>query len=117
MREASIAKLKANAEIAYYAAESGFNRARARLIGGGLVAEVAALHNTVETLFSDSGEPAGRYSLLVTTIDGPNGIYYVKSTGTYGTGKYRATQIVSGTISLKNPSNLTVPRPVHTDYD
>jgi hypothetical protein len=118
VREAQVAKVKANSEIAFWAAEAGFNRARAALIGG---ANAAALDNldvtTSVALASYWGGEAGKYTLTVT----PNGngtIFTVESTGYYGEGKYEAKRVVSGTIELVNPvSPGPPPRAVKTIYD
>jgi hypothetical protein len=102
-REARINRLRENAEIAYYAAESGFNRARARIITGGAnpdpaLDKVLALHRTVETL-----PGGGSYSLAVTSPTA--GVYEIESTGTFGQGDYEATRTVSGTVTITNPTD------------
>ncbi|MFZ5814980.1 MAG: hypothetical protein ACOY93_06710, partial [Bacillota bacterium] len=116
VREARVAKVKGNAEIAYYAAEAGFNWARARLIGGADEPTMLALHGHTETFVDMMGNEGGSYSIEITPIDAANGVYHISSTGTFGTGLYQATRRVSGTVSWINPTG-TIPRAVHTAYD
>lgn len=93
IREARVTKVKENAELAFYAADAGFNRARARLVSK---QDPSGLNGTWETLLDSAGRPVGRYDLLVVNLG--NDDYEITSTGTYGTGRYSTTRIVTGRI-------------------
>lgn len=116
VREAQVAKVKANAEIAYYAAEAGFNWARARLVGGGDQTQMEALDGQGETFVDTMGNQGGSYTIQITTVDPALGEYEIISTGVFGIGKYQATRRVGGTVRWIEPTDPT-PRAVHTNYD
>lgn len=111
VREARIARLKTNAEIAQYAAEAGFNRVRARIVGNGNYTSVLTLDTVEITLASGA-----TYTLEVTGVDPTAYIVYVKSTGAIGEGDLRAERVVSGTIQ-RAPSPVSTPRKTITTYD
>lgn len=96
-REVRVTVVKQNAEMAFYAAEAGFNRVRARVIKRATNGQVTALHAHVETLSFQSGESGGAYQLTITET-APN-TYYVVSEGVYGEGPFAARRVVSGTIT------------------
>lgn len=116
VREARVAKVKSSSEIAYYAAEAGFNWARARLVGGGDQAQMEDLDGQTEAFVDTMGQNSGAYTIQITTVDAANGIYHISSTGTFGKEPYQATRLVSGTVSWIDPTD-PIPRPVHTNYD
>lgn len=111
VREAKIARLKVNAEVAQYAAEAGFNRVRARIVGDGSYASVLSLNGQTQTL-----ESGASYSLVVTGVDETNYIVHVKSTAVYGEQDLRAERVVSGTIR-QWVDEISVPRITTTTYD
>ena len=118
-REARVTRVKENAELAFYAADSGFNRARARLIKKGLEADMLALNGRTETLTytDDDGitRTAGMYTLQVTSTGTPDE-YYVISTGVYGEGRFAARRVVAGTIT-KSGTKPNSDNRVTTVYD
>lgn len=117
IREARVARVKMNAEIAYWAAEAGFNRARARLMGGGTCNDMLNLNGTA-TLYGPSGQASGTYELTVECLDQALGIYRIESKGSYGEpDRYAAERVVAGTVTLKIPGSGSIPRAVVTDYD
>ncbi len=112
VREARIATLKTNAEIAQAAAEAGFNRVRARIVGNAVYGATMSLDNTSVTLPSQA-----TYTLDLTPLDPTNYAIHVKSTGVYGTGKLRTERVVSGSIQRDNDPPYTPPRRTITTYD
>lgn len=109
--------MKVNADLAYYAAEAGFNRARARLVGGGSQSEMEALNGLTETFIDTAGETGGRYLLTVIYVDdGSSEPYYdITSTGYYAEGTpYEAMRQIAGEVRVINAS--VTPRAVHTKY-
>jgi hypothetical protein len=118
VREAKVATLKTNAELAYWAAEAGFNRARAALIGGATPEEMEAMDElTPVVLYTSTGEAAGKYTLTVTAQLYAVNTFNVIATGIYGAGKYEARQVIRGTLSLVDPDSEDVPRNIHTAYE
>lgn len=116
-REARVTKVKENSEMAFYAAEAGFNRARARLIKNAGNPQMMALNHRVDTLTLDNGEPGGTYELRITP-DGTGG-YNVVSTGTYGQPPFDAKRVVAGNIKASGAPVGVPPNqrtPVTTTY-
>lgn len=115
VREARIARLKANAEMAQYAAEAGFNRVRARIVGNAGYSNVLNLHGEGETLASGAF-----YTIDVVGVDEENFIVYVRSAGVYGEGTVRAERVVSGSIQKIVPptcNGLNIRCKTKTSYD
>jgi hypothetical protein len=103
-REVRLTIVRQHAELAFYAADAGFNRVRARLTTRQATpADILALNGRTETLYTtdENGDPvaAGTYTLTVTQPN-PNDskTFHVVSTGTYGTGRYAAKRVVAGTL-------------------
>lgn len=118
-REVRVTRLKANSEMALYAADAGFNRARARLIKMAGNGDMMHLHNRTDTLVLSDGEPGGTYWLAVTPT-GNADEYYVVSTGTYGVEPFAATRVVSGIIRKSgtvNSAGVPIRNRVATTYD
>lgn len=103
-REVRVTKVKEEAEFAFYAAEAGFNRVRARMIKQASAEQIRALHDRIDTLtyVDDEGavRVAGRYHLQVEEMTA--GVKYrVISTGTAGSDpKTQARRVVAGTIEI-----------------
>jgi hypothetical protein len=96
-REARITKLEEHAELAYQAAESGFNRVRSQAVRcGGNPASLDG-HSETLTYTGESGGSlnAGSYSL---TVSG-TGPWDITSVGTYGNAPLDATRVIKGRIS------------------
>lgn len=110
VREARIARVKANAEVAYYAAEAGFNRARAKIIGRS-PAGALGLNGQGESL-----APGGTY-LLAVTYDDARSCYQINSEGRYGQGRLEAIRTVSGCVRITATPPSPQPYRVHTIYD
>jgi glutamate 5-kinase len=100
VREVRVTKVKENTELAFYAAEAGFNRVRARMIRQATEADILALNARVENLYLDAAktEPAGQYILAVEK--NPDGSFWVQSTGTFGPGTYSTKRIVAGIVQI-----------------
>lgn len=99
IREVHVTKIKETSEWAYYVAEVGFNRARARLIKKASDPQMLALDGRSDAVTDDLGATIGQYSLKVTRTAPQT--FQVVSTGTVGTGSYAAKRVVMGTIQLK----------------
>ncbi len=102
VREVRVTKLREDSEIAFHAAEAGFNRVRARLITGAADDPdndlVAAMEGRVYTLTMPDGTPAGQFRLLKVEKSGSG--YEVVSEGTYGSGAFQARRVVAGYIEV-----------------
>ncbi|MGE5674607.1 MAG: hypothetical protein ACM3XM_12190 [Mycobacterium leprae] len=114
IREVRVSKVEEYSNQALYAADGGFNRARARIItyakGNTNEAKItdpdpSGLNGRVETLtytdpISLATEPGGTYRLTVTKADTPANTYNIVSVGTYGTGVYEVRRVVAGTVTF-----------------
>lgn len=118
-REARLARIKENAEVAYFAAETGFFRVRARLETGAGDATDANGIDKVRVLEGRSFDVAlpdgtqAHYLLERISKDAGSGIYDVTSVGTYGNEPFQARRIVKGRLwvvggSLSTPSYYMV---------
>lgn len=106
-REIRVTRVKEDAESAFYAAEAGFNRVRARIIKQANHNEIMALHGRTDTLTYTDGDGvtqiAGQYTLQVESIT-EGTVYRVISTGTAGSGgAMESRRVVAGTITVTGP--------------
>lgn len=110
-REARLARIKENAEIAYFAAETGFFRVRARLeTGAGDVTDANGIDKVrvLEGRSFDVSLPDGTQAhYLLEQVDAGSGEYYVTSVGTYGKEPFQARRIVRGRLWITGPSTST----------
>lgn len=114
VREAKIGTVLTNAEIAYWAAEAGFNRARARLVGGDLALDGWSAE---ETLLDSTGKELGWYAVSVTADPAIPEHLHIVATGEYGVGILRAQRVITGTIwIIPELDPGWPPYPVHTLY-
>ncbi|MDB4896525.1 MAG: hypothetical protein JWN15_2787 [Firmicutes bacterium] len=114
IREIRVTKTSENSEAAFYAAEAGFNRVRARLTKQGDDTAILALDGRAETLLLDSGAPAGHYTIQVSKVGDQS--YAVVSTGTAGTGATAGKRVVAGTISARPKPKPNPDYAVTTSY-
>lgn len=114
VREARVTKTSENSETAFYAADAGFNRVRARLIKQGDDSAILALDGRTEMLFHDDGTPAGQYTLQVSKVS--NQRYAIVSTGRAGTGTVGGKRVVAGTIWAAATPKPTGDYKVSTTY-
>lgn len=101
-REARVTKVRENSEMAFYAAEAGFNRVRARLIKKANDIQMMELDDDRGQLFYDDNGTqrlAGEYEIQIVSLD-PEIEYRVTVTGTYGQDTYQTKRIVAGTIRV-----------------
>lgn len=110
-REVRVIKTSEHADMAFYAAEAGFNRVRARLIKKD--GDPLTLNGRTDTLMFSDGTPGGSYSVSVS--QNPDGSFYVESVGTYGSEPFAARRIVRGTIAV-NGTKANGDRKVTTEY-
>lgn len=103
-REAQINRLRENSEIANYAAEAGFNRARARIITRAKDAPAGDLVQALDQ-FTETIPGGGTYALTISPVP-PTGTnlsaYRIDVTGTFGSGAFAATRFVRGTVEVTN---------------
>lgn len=111
VREAKITYAQSYSEAAFYAADGGFNRARARLTtaqgktSAQMDTMMAALNGRTETLY-DSSTPISQYALQVTKT-GPLQ-YRVISTGTATSESTTAKRVVTGTLQVTTSPTFKV---------
>jgi hypothetical protein len=121
-----VTKVKENADAAFYAAEAGFNRVRARIIRQATDSQVASLDGRADSLtyLDDDGNvhTSGEYTIQVTKLASPANTWSVVSTGISGGSTFATKRIVSGTVqvtgtkSVKFGSTNTVINTVTTIY-
>jgi hypothetical protein len=108
VREVRVTKVKENADAAFYAAEAGFDRVRARIIRQATDPQVASLDGRTDTLtctyLDDDGNPqvytSGQYTIQVTKLASPADTWSVVSTGVSGGSTFATKRIVSGTVQV-----------------
>lgn len=89
-------RVSENASMAFYAAEAGLDRVRARITKGGTDADIVALDGRSETFTLDNGDPGGSYQLSV--VQQAPGLFTVVSEGHFGSGMYTSKRVVRATL-------------------
>jgi hypothetical protein len=104
VREVRVTKVKENADAAFYAAEAGFNRVRARIIRQATDPQVSSLNDRTDSLtyLDDDGNvhTSGAYTIQVTKLASPANTWSVVSTGVSGSSNFATKRIVSGSVQV-----------------
>jgi hypothetical protein len=110
VREVRVTKVKENADAAFYAAEAGFNRVRARIIRQATDPQIASLDGRTDSLtyLDDDGNvhTSGAYTIQVTKLASPANTWSVVSTGVSGSSTFATKRIVSGTVQVTSTKTV-----------